>query len=78
MKSNAPAFGSGSGPFDRGRHSFRPTFVQDKPENVDWRERHRALLASHRERFAGTEVIQRLPSQKQREALLAALHREPR
>jgi hypothetical protein len=75
MKSGAPALGSGSGPFDRGRHSFRPRLVQDKSESANWYERHRALLAAHRERFAGTSVIQRLPGQKQREALLAALRK---
>ncbi len=73
MKSSAPALGSGPGPHDWGRHCLGPRLVQNKSERIDWRERHRALLASHRERFAGTEVIQRLPGQKQREALLQAL-----
>jgi hypothetical protein len=73
MKSGAPALGSGSGPFDRGRHSLRPRLVQNEPTSIDWDERHRALLAEHRERFAGTSVIQRLPGKEQREALLKAL-----
>ncbi len=78
MKSGAPASVSGSGPFDRGRHLFRPRRIKLEFENANRGERHRALLAFHRERCAGTEILQRLPSQEQRKALLNALHRKPR
>lgn len=73
MKSGAPALGSGSGPHDWSRHRLRTRLVQDESKRADWRERHRALLAEHRERFAGTEIIQRLAGKEQREALLQAL-----
>ncbi len=78
MKSPTPVGISGSGLQDQSRHCFRPMLVKLETEGVYRHKWHRALLEAHRERFAGTEILQRLPSQEQRKALLVALHREPR